>query len=156
MKNEEMLNRAEDLIEENIPSGGDEKNATKSSGSKVKPAIACFLFLVLAGSVWNAWNQIKQMSAPPDIPREVVLENMGAYLFMTVSKLNSHIERTGGIPETELDFLGWDDPSVEYSFTGPDYSVSVHSGDTVLVWHSGEDSSEFLTEEALQRMGIVN
>ncbi len=156
MKNEEMLNRAEDLIEENVPSGGGKKNATKSSTSKVKLVIACFLFLVLAGSAWNAWNQIREMNTPPDIPREVLLENMGAYLFMTVSKLDSYIERTGGIPETELEFLGWDDPSIEYSFSGPDYSVTVLSGDTVLVWHSGEDISQFLTEEALQRMGIIN
>jgi hypothetical protein len=82
--------------------------------------------------------------------------NHYVYLFITVSKLNSYIQIEGTVPETEEEFLGYDDPSIEYEISGNEYSVSVLYADTVLVWHYGEDPSKFLTEDALERMGIAN
>lgn len=156
MNDNGSLDRAEEELEKKIPSENVRKITDEKRWKKGKLVIAVILFLVLAGSSWNAYNQIKKMNTPPHLSRETLLENMGGYLFVTVSKLNAYIDRTGDVPETELDFLGWDDPSIIYSSQDGSYSVSVQSDDTVLVWNSGEDVSEFLSEEALRRMGVSN
>lgn len=155
MREEDLLSRAES----NIPEDRGERVSRKRSsgtGSRVKPVIASLLCLGFIAAALYAWGEIRRMNTPPEVPEEVLLENMGGYMFITVSKLNAYIEREGRVPAAENDFLGWDDPSVEYLVEADGYSVSIRAQDTFLVWHSGEDVSEFLTEDAVARMGIAN
>jgi len=155
MAGEGLLEKAERELESREQGKRLEK-APRKKPPAFKYWIAAVLLLILAGSAWRAWNEIRRMNTPPDVPEEVLVENMGGYLFITVSKLNSHIEGSGEIPAGEEDFLGWDDPSVEYAVNGSEYSVSVIHTDTTLVWHSGEDPGKYLTEDALRRMGIAD
>lgn len=151
MENDELLNRAEENVKEPAVSRG---TRTRRAG-RGKAVVVILLLMVLAAVAWNSWNRIKEMNTPPDLPRDVMMENMGGYLFVTVMKLNAWMEREGTVPETEEEFLGWDDPAVEYGTYPGGYSVTVLYSDTALVWHSGDDPSEFLTEGALERMGVT-
>jgi hypothetical protein len=151
MSTDDLLREAEENVRVTPPS----KKASKDgSGGKLKGAIAVVLFLVFAATAINGWNQIRRMNMPPEIPEEVLHQNMGGYLFITVSKLNAFIEREGRIPANEEELLGYDDPTIEYEVYSGGYSVAVVYGDTSFVWRNGDDISQFLTVEALERMGV--
>jgi hypothetical protein len=59
------------------------------------------------------------------------------------------------LPLTEEEFLGWDDPSIQYSASGDGYTRSVSHEEHVVTHRSGEDPSGLLTEDALKRMGVL-
>jgi hypothetical protein len=74
MENGDMVNRAEENFLD-----APEKKMKKPPSETSRPmlVLAIVLFLVLAAVAWNSWKTVKEMNTPPEIPQEVVLENMG-------------------------------------------------------------------------------
>lgn len=147
-----------DLIgqaEGSIVAAGDEKPARKRSSRKGRLVVMLVLLCVLAVVGIDSHNRMRRMYEPPVIPEAVLLEDMGAYLFLAVSRLSSFQQANGALPLTEEEFLGWDDPSIQYSASGNGYTITVTHEDLVVTHRSGEDPSGLLTEDALKRMGVL-
>ena len=151
MANNDLLEKAEENVKEKDYSGKKKKTA----GSRGKLIVITVLSCVLIGVALNSWRQIEQMNEPPEISREDLLENMNGYLFMTVSKLDAFRNSDGRLPMDEEEFLGWDDPVIEYSCSGEYFSISVMYADTVITFEYGDDSSELLSEDVLKKLGVV-
>ncbi len=152
MKNSDLLDLAESNVKEKNYSREKKKGIT---GKKGKLIFSIVLFCVFVAVSAYSWMQIRQMNKPPDISKEELFENMNGYLFITISKLNAFNEVSGRLPVDEDEFLGWDDPAIEYTVSGDIFTLSVIYADTVITFKSGDDPSELLTEETLSRMGVT-
>lgn len=151
MENNDLLKKAEGNVKEKDYSG----KKKKSIGGRGKIIVVAALSCTLIAVAVNSWIQIQQMNEPPEIPEEELLENMNGYLFMAVSRLNAFRSSDGRLPMDEEELLGWDDPAIEYSCSGEYFTISVVYADTVITFESGDDPSELLSEEVLNKMGVV-
>ncbi len=151
MKKNDLLEKAEDNVKERDYS----RKTKKNIGNRGKIIVVVTLSCILIAVAVNSWIQIQQMNEPPEIPEEELLENMNGYLFMAVSRLNAFRSSDGRLPIDEEELLGWDDPAIEYSCSGEYFTISVVYADTVITFESGDDSSELLSEEVLNKMGVV-
>jgi hypothetical protein len=155
---QEVSMEKNDLMEQaegSIVTSGDAGPARKKPSRKGRLILMMALLCVLVLVGIDSYNRVRRMYEPPAIPEDVLLEDMGAYLFLAVSRLSSFQETNGRLPETEEEFLGWDDPSIQYSTSGDLYTISVSTEDLVVTHHSGEDPGGLLSEDALRRMGVL-
>lgn len=150
--NDNLIEMAESNVKERDPS---EQKKRKRGKSRVKLIFAAVLLILLVAVAFNSWKQIQRMNEPPELSEPELIEKMNSYLFVSVSKLLAYSELNGRLPVNEEEFLGWDDPVIEYSASGGSFILSVLYADTVISFESGDDPSELLTEDALRGMGIV-
>ncbi len=150
-----MKNDLLEIAEDNVKEIDYSRKKKKIAGGRGKHVVIIALSCVLIAVAVNSWIQIQQMNEPPEIPEEELLENMNGYLFMAVSRLNAFRSSAGRLPMDEEELLGWDDPAIEYSRSMDNFIISVVYADTVITFESGDDPSELLSEEALNKMGVV-
>ncbi len=147
-----LIEMAEGNVKEKDSS---QQKKLKRGKSKVKLIFAAVLFIVLVAVAFNSWKQIQRMNEPPVLSQPELIENMNSYLFVSVSKLLAYSDLNGRLAVNEEEFLGWDDPVIEYSTSEGSFTLSVIYADTMISFESGNDPSELLTEDALRGMGIV-
>ncbi len=150
MKND-LLEMAEDNVKEKDYS----RRKRKIIGGRGKLIVVIVLSGVLLAVAVNSWMQIQQMNEPLDIPGDELLEDMNGYLFIAVSRLNAFRSSHGRLPVNEEELLGLNDSAIEYSCSGENFIISVVYADTVITFESGDDPSELLSEEVLNKMGVV-
>lgn len=153
-----MSNRNFDLAEQGVKQHSIEINQQNKSVSSKKGKLItiAILFAIFVTVGVNSILQIKEMNKPPEQTEEELIQDMSSYLFMVISQLNAFTNETGTLPISEEDFLGEDDPYIEYSVIGNEYQLILSYADTTISFDSTDDPSQLLTEEALQQMGIAD
>ncbi len=151
-----MSNRNFDLAEQGVKQHSNEINQQKKSTSSKKGKLIAIGILFVAFVVIgiNSFLEVRKMNAPPEQTKEEIIQDMSSYLFMVIAQLDAFTNETGSLPSSEEDFLGEDDPYIEYSVIGNGYQLQLSYADTTIYFNSNDDPSQLLTEEALQQMGI--
>lgn len=152
-----MSDRNFDLAEQGVKQHSIKVNKQKKSVSSKKGKLIAIGILFVAFVVIgiNSFLQIREMNSPPEQTKEEIIQDMSSYLFMVIAQLDAYANETGALPSSEEDFLGEDDPYIEYSVTGNGYQLQISYADTTIYFNSSDDPSLLLTEKALQQMGIT-
>ncbi len=151
-----MSNRNFDLAEQGVKQHSSDINLRKKniSSNKGKLIVIGILFVAFVVTGINSFLEVRKMNAPPEQTKEEIIQDMSSYLFMVIAQLDAFTNETGSLPSSEEDFLGEDDPYIEYSVIGNGYQLQLSYADTTIYFNSNDDPSQLLTEEALQQMGI--
>ncbi|MCD6589077.1 MAG: hypothetical protein J7K88_11065 [Candidatus Fermentibacteraceae bacterium] len=151
-----MSDKNFDLAEQEVKQSSERKIQQKKSISSKKGKLIAIgiLFVAFVAIGVNSFLEIKKLNAPPEQTKEEIIQDMSSYLFMVIAQLDAFTNETGSLPSSEEDFLGEDDPYIEYSVVGDGYQLQLSYADTTIFFSSDEDPSQLLTEEALIQMGI--
>lgn len=146
-----------ELAEQKVKEHSSEINQRKKnvSSKKTKLIVISLLFVVFVAIGIHSVIEINEMNSPPELTKEETLQNMGSYLFMVTAQIDAFTDETGTIPNSEEDFLGEDDPYIEYLVVGDGYQLILSYADTTISYNSTDDPSQLLTEEAIEQMGIT-
>ena len=151
-----MSNRNFDLAEQGVKQHSSDINLRNKnvSSNKGKLIVIGILFVAFVVTGINSFLEVRKMNAPPEQTKEEIIQDMSSYLFMVIAQLDAFTNETGSLPSSEEEFLGEDDPYIEYSVIGNGYQLQLSYADTTIHFNSNDDPSQLLTEEALQQMGI--
>ncbi len=144
---------AEDIVKQNDSNKEIKKSKSKSHKGKLIAVIVLFVVCISVGI--NSYYELKAMNQPPEITDEELNRNMDGYLFMVIAQLNAYEQQYSHLPQDEEAFLGEDDLYIDYAVSGNTYRLSVTYADTTIVFNSGDNASDLLTEETLQQMGVT-
>ncbi len=151
--NDKKFNLAEQGVKQHSKKINQPKKSISSKKGKLIAIGILFVAFIAVGI--NSFLEVRKMNAPPPQTQEEIIQDMSSYLFMVIAQLDAFTNETGSLPSSEEDFLGEDDPYIEYSVIGNGYQLQLSYADTTISFNSNDDPSQLLTEEALQQMGIT-
>jgi len=151
--NDKKFNLAEQGVKQHSSDINQPKKSISSKKGKLIVIGILFVAFITVGII--SFLEVRKMNAPPPQTKDEIIQDMSSYLFMVIAQLDAFTNETGSLPASEEDFLGEDDPYIEYSVMGNGYQLQLSYADTTISFNSNDDPSQLLTEEALQQMGIA-